>query len=91
MARFITYHNAPGVNLDTLEDLRQKVNDVAKSQPETIYYRSWVNLSKGKIMSECDALDSASLRRWFNDLGLPVVEISEMDLIGQAGMTTLAP
>lgn len=91
VARFISYHDADGVTLDTLEEYRLRVNELARAKPDVIYYRSWVNLGEGKIMCECDAPDAASLKRWFDDLKLPAKEITEVDLIGQAGMTTLAP
>ena len=79
------------VDLDILEQYRIAANELSKGRPEVIFYRGWANFPKGKLMTEVEGPSPGAVRNWFTDLKLPPTDVFQADLIGQAGMATLAP
>jgi hypothetical protein len=68
---------------------REQVNQLAqaaKSDPVIKPYRSFCNLTEGKIVCVMEAPDKKSLAAWFEKMKVPCDGISPVELEGERGM-----
>jgi hypothetical protein len=67
---------------------REQVNqlaEAAKSDPVIKPYRSFCNLSEGKIFCVMEAPDKKSLAAWFEKMHVPCDGIASVELEGERG------
>jgi len=67
---------------------REQVNqlaEAAKSDPVIKPYRSFCNLSAGKIMCVMEAPDEKTLAAWFEKMKVPCDGITAVELEGERG------
>jgi hypothetical protein len=68
---------------------REQVNqlaEAAKSDPVIKPYRSFCNLSQGKIVCVMEAPDQQSLAAWFKRMNVPCDNIASVELEGERGV-----
>ena len=84
MSRFVAVHNVPGI---TEDQFREKLNAANKWRPnrQTTILKVYGNLEKGKVVSECEAVEQAHFEEWINRTGWPLESIHKVDIICQAG------
>jgi hypothetical protein len=83
MAKFMSTHTLPPGAMK-----REQVNqlaDAAKNDPVIKPYRSFCNLSEGKIMCVMEAPDKQALADWFKKMNVPCDNISPVELEGERG------
>jgi hypothetical protein len=59
--------------------------DTARNDPVIRPYRSFLNLSEGKIVCVMEAPDKDTLAAWFQKMQLPCDSISSVELEGDRG------
>jgi hypothetical protein len=84
MARFIAVHNVPGI---TEADFRDKLDAVKKWRPDrrTTILKVYADTSRGKLFTECEAVEQSHFEDWMKMAGWPADEICQVDLIFQTG------
>ena len=84
MARFIAIHNVPGI---TEEDFRGKLDAVRKWRPDrrTTILKVYGDLSSGRLITECEAVEQAHFEDWINLVGWPAGSIHRVDVVCQVG------
>src|SRR5207253_7085865 len=83
MPKFMSSHTLPPGAMK-----REQVNqlaDAAKNDPVIKPYRSFCNLSAGKIMCVMEAPDEKSLAAWFKKMNVPCDSIAPVELEGERG------
>jgi hypothetical protein len=68
---------------------RDQVNqlaEAAKNDPVIKPYRSFCNLSEGKIVCVMEAPDKSSLAAWFKKMNVPCDNIAPVELEGERGV-----
>jgi hypothetical protein len=83
MAKFMSTHTLPPGAMK-----REQVNqlaEAAKSDPVIKPYRSFCNLSEGKIMCVMEAPNKQALADWFKKMNVPCDNISPVELEGERG------
>jgi hypothetical protein len=83
MAKFMSTHTLPPGAMK-----REQVNqlaEAAKSDPVIKPYRSFCNLSEGKIMCVMEAPNKQALADWFKKMSVPCDNISPVELEGDRG------
>jgi hypothetical protein len=83
MPKFMSTHTLPPGAMK-----REQVNqlaEAAKSDKVIKPYRSFCNLSDGKIMCVMEAPDKQSLSAWFAKMKVPCDEITAVELEGERG------
>ena len=84
MAKFMSSHTLPPGAMK-----REQVNqlaEAAKNDPVIKPYRSFCNLSAGKIFCVMEAPDAKSLSAWFKKMNVPCDGISPVELEGERGV-----
>jgi hypothetical protein len=67
---------------------REQVNqlaEAAKSDPVIKPYRSFCNLTEGKIACVMEAPDESALKAWFEKMRVPCDDIVRVELEGESG------
>jgi uncharacterized protein DUF4242 len=83
MAKFMSTHTLPPGAMK-----REQVNqlaEAAKNDPVIKPYRSFCNLSDGKIMCVMEAPDKQTLAAWFAKMQVPCDGINAVELEGDRG------
>jgi hypothetical protein len=83
MAKFMSTHTLPPGAMK-----REQVNqlaEAAKNDPVIKPYRSFCNLSEGKIMCVMEAPNKQALADWFQKMSVPCDSISPVELEGERG------
>jgi hypothetical protein len=83
MPKFMSSHTLPPGAMK-----REQVNQLAaaaKSDTVVKPYRSFCNLSEGKIVCVMEAPDKKSLSAWFEKMKIPCDSISAVELEGDRG------
>jgi hypothetical protein len=83
MPKFMSSHTLPPGAMK-----REQVNQLAaaaKSDPVIKPYRSFCNLSEGKIVCVMEAPDKKSLAAWFEKMKVPCDSIAAVELEGERG------
>jgi hypothetical protein len=84
MPKFMSSHTMPPGALK-----REQVNqmaDAARTDPAIRPYRSFLNLSEGKIVCVMEAPDKNTLADWFQKMHMPCDSISPVELEGDRGL-----
>jgi len=84
MPKFMSSHSLPPGAMK-----REQVNqlaEAAKSDPVIKPYRSFCNLSEGKIICVMEAPDKKSLADWFAKMKVPCDSIAPVELEGERGV-----
>ena len=84
MARFIAIPNVPGI---TEADFREKLDGVRKWRPDrrTTILKVYGDLSSGRLVSECEAVQQSHFEDWINLVGWPAESIHQVDMVCQVG------
>jgi hypothetical protein len=83
MAKFMSSHTLPPGAMK-----REQVNqlaEAAKSDPVIKPYRSFCNLSAGKIFCVMEAPNREALAAWFEKMKVPCDSINAVELEGERG------
>jgi hypothetical protein len=83
MPKFMSSHTLPPGAMK-----REQINqlaEAAKSDPVIKPYRSFCNLSDGKIFCVMEAPDKQSLSAWFAKMKVPCDGITAVELEGERG------
>jgi len=83
MPKFTSSHTLPGNTLT-----RDQVNELAQAaqnDPKVRRYRSFLNLSQGKIICVMEAPNEETLAAWFKTMNIPCDYITHVELEGDRG------
>lgn len=83
MPKFMSSHTMPAGAMQ-----REQVNQMAKAaQQDSIVrpYRSFLNLSEGKVFCVMEAPSKAALAGWFEKMKMPCDYITPVELEGERG------
>ena len=83
MPKFLSSHTMPAGALQ-----RQQVNQLAEAaQKDAVVrpYRSFLNLSEGKVVCVMEAPDKQALAAWFAKMKMPCDYITPVELEGDRG------
>ncbi len=84
MPKFMSSHSMPAGALR-----REQVNQLAQAaqnDPTVRPYRSFLNLSKGKVFCVMEAPDEQALAAWFEKMQMPCDFITPVELEGERGV-----
>ena len=84
MPKFMSSHTMPAKALQ-----REQVNELAKAaqnDPTVRPYRSFLNLSEGKLFCVMEAPDKQSLAAFFQKMKVPCDYITPVELEGDRGV-----
>jgi hypothetical protein len=84
MPKFMSSHTTPAGALQ-----REQVNQLAQAaqnDPAVRPYRSFLNLSEGKLFCVMEAPDQAALAAWFQRMKMPYDYITPVELEGEWGV-----
>jgi len=88
MPKFMSSHTVPAGALT-----REQINQIAKAaqnDPTVQPYRSFLNLSQGKIVCVMEAPDEGALATWFQKMQMPCESITPVELEGDLGIVRQA-
>jgi hypothetical protein len=88
MPKFMSSHTVPAGALT-----REQINQIAKAaqNDQTVQpYRSFLNLSQGKIVCVMEAPDEGALPKWFRKMQMPCESITPVELEGDLGIVRKA-
>ena len=83
MPKFMSSHTLPAKALK-----REQVNQLAQAaqnDPKVRPYRSFLNLSEGKVVCIMEAPDKETLAAWFKKMNMPCDYITPVELEGDRG------
>ena len=83
MPRFMSSHSVPPGAIGR-EQVKQ-LADAARNDPVIQPYRSFLNLSEGKIFCVMEAPEKDTLAAWFQKMKMPCDSISSVELEGDHG------
>ena len=83
MPKFMSSHTVPAAAL-TSEQISQ-IAQAAQNDPMVQPYRSFLNLSEGKIVCIMQAPDERALATWFQKMQMPCDSITAVVLEGDLG------
>jgi hypothetical protein len=84
MPKFMSGHTLPAKALK-----REQVNQLAQAaqnDPKVRPYRSFLNLSEGKVVCIMEAPDKETLAAWFKKMKMPCDYITPVELEGDRGV-----
>jgi len=84
MPKFMSSHTLPAKALK-----REQVNQLAQAaqnDPKVRPYRSFLNLSEGKVVCIMEAPDKETLAAWFKKMKMPCDSIAAVELEGERGV-----
>ncbi|MGB7159682.1 MAG: nickel-binding protein [Tepidisphaeraceae bacterium] len=81
--RFLSTHTVPAgaIQREQIDQMAQ----AARNDPVVQPYRSFINLSEGKVVCVMDAPNEGALTEWFQKMGFPVDYIAPVELEGDRG------
>jgi hypothetical protein len=84
MPKFMSSHTLPpgAMKREQVDQLAE----AAKNDPVIKPYRSFCNLSAGKVTCVMEASDAPALAAWFQKMQVPCDGITEVELEGERGM-----
>lgn len=88
MLKFMSSHTMPAGALK-----REQVTELAQAaqnDPAVRPYRSFLNLSEGKVFCVMEAQTKEALAAWFEKMHMPVDYIAPVELEGERGVVTQA-
>ena len=84
MARFMALHTIPDMSQEKFESALKDVKNWRPDRRTTIV-KIYCNLSDGKMVSECEAVEQAHFEDWLKLVGWPYDSIHKVDLVHQVG------
>lgn len=87
MARFICSHRLPAGVMK--EHIMSMFADAAQQDDAVRGYRSFMNLSEGRLFCVVDAKDADAVRAWFDKMRMPTDEIVKVEIEGDQGQLHL--
>lgn len=84
MHKFMCTHTLPGGSM-TFDQLYQ-VGEAAQHDPDVRGYRSFVNLTEGKICCVLEAEDRDKIASWFSKMNIPYDSIVQVEWEGERGV-----
>ena len=84
MPKFMSSHSMPAGALQ-----REQVNQLAQAaqnDPTVRPYRSFLNLSEGKVFCIMEAPDKQALAAWFQKMKMPCDYITPVEFEGEGGV-----
>ena len=84
MPKFMGIHTLPPGGF-TREQINQFAQ-AAQQDPEVQGYRSFANLSEGKVVCILEAPNQEALATWFQKMGMPYDSITQLELEGDLGL-----
>jgi hypothetical protein len=88
MSKFMSSHTVPAgaISREQIDQIAQ----AAQSDPTVKPYRSFMNLSEGKIFCVMEAPDEKALAAWFEKMQMPCDSIAVVELEGECGAVAVA-
>jgi hypothetical protein len=83
MPFFMSNHTLPAGTMNRAQV--SQLAEAAKNDPVIKPYRSFCNLSEGKIMCVMEAPDKKALAAWFEKMHVPCDGIAAVELEGERG------
>jgi hypothetical protein len=83
MAKFVVVHTVPPGAVT-----REQINELARASQEDSAvrgYRSFLNLSEGKLVCVMEAADRGTVAAWFDRVGVPYDSITLVEWEGERG------
>lgn len=83
MPKFMSSHTVPAGQMK-----REQVNqmaEAARNDPQVKPYRSFLNLSEGKIFCVMEAPSKEALSAWFKKMQMPCDHITPVEMEGDCG------
>jgi hypothetical protein len=84
MPKFMSSHTVPAGTLG--REQVDQLGEAARNDPTIRPYRSFLNLSEGKIVCVMEAPDPESLAAWFQKMQMPCDSITPVELEGERGV-----
>ncbi len=84
MPKFMSSHTVPPGSIN--RDQVNQISEAARYDPVIRPYRSFLNLSEGKIVCIMEAPDKEVLVSWFHKMKMPFESIVPLELEGTRGM-----
>jgi hypothetical protein len=83
MPKFMSSHTLPAgaLNRDAVDQMAKAAQDDAHVKP----YRSFLNLSEGKVFCVMEAASKEALAGWFAKMKMPCDHITPVELEGECG------
>jgi hypothetical protein len=84
MPKYLSSHTVPAGALK-----REQINQMAQAaqnDPAVRPYRSFLNLSEGKVVCVMEAPDKETLAGWFRKMQMPCDYITPVELEGERGV-----
>jgi hypothetical protein len=88
MAKFLSSHTMPAGALQ--RDQVTQLAQAAQNDPVVRPYRSFLNLSDGKVVCVMEAPTKEALAAWFQKMQMPCDYITPVELEGDRGTVTEA-
>ena len=84
MKKYMSSHTVPGgaISREQIDQIAQ----AAQQDPVVKPYKSFLNLSEGKIMCIMEAPDEAALAAWFGKMQMPCDSITAVEFEGECGV-----
>ena len=84
MAKFMSSHTMPAgaVRREQVDQLAQ----AAQADPTVKPYRSFLNLSEGRIFCVMEAPNADALKAWFKKMKMPCDFVTPVELEGDCGV-----
>jgi hypothetical protein len=88
MPKFMSSHSVPpgAVSREQINQMAQAAQNDGTVRP----YRSYLNLSEGKLFCVMEAPDQQALTKWFEKMQMPCDGITRVELEGECGAITEA-
>lgn len=83
MPKFMSSHTLPAGALK--QEQVNQMAQAAQSDPTVRPYRSFLNLSEGKVICVMEAPDKEGLAAWFKKMNMPCDHITPVELEGDRG------
>jgi hypothetical protein len=83
MPKFMAIHTLPPGAMS--EPQVREIAQAAQQDPAVRGYRSFLNLSEGKICCILDAPDKQTLANWYEKMGIPFDSIHQVELEDDGG------
>ena len=90
MAKFMCTHTLPPGKM-TREQVDQ-IAEAAQKGPDVKGYRSFLNLTEGKVICVCEAANERAVAAWFDKMEIPYDSITLVEIEGyHSKLTDVAP
>ena len=83
MPKFMSSHTLPAGALK--REQVDRLAEAARNDPVVKPYRSFLNLSEGKVFCVMEAPDREALAAWFGKMQMPCDSITPVELEGERG------